>query len=133
MSQPTELGSTLFVEANSILKNATEKFGLPIGSISYDESFGVWNGHDIIFVQESDTSPSMDLIKLVLRYGLAPLKTEHLKNKIVDQFQKLYEYPIFPFKSLTRGVKDVGLSSITNITGLDLLEKNGVNILTSKY
>ncbi|POS84507.1 hypothetical protein EPUL_003868 [Erysiphe pulchra] len=124
--QPTELGSTLFVEANSILMNATNKFNLALGSIADDDSFGVWNGHDIVFVQESDTSPSWDRIKLILKYGLAPLKTENLKNKILGQFQKLYEYPFFPFKSLTSGVKDIGLSSITNITGSELLEKNDI-------
>lgn len=124
--QPTELGSTLFIDANSILKNATDNFNLNLDSIAYDDSFGVWNGHEIVFTQESDTSASWDRLKLILKYGLVPLKFENLKNRILDSFLKFYEYPIFPFSSLTNTVFDLGLNSTTSLTGAELLEKNNI-------
>ncbi len=51
-----ELGASIFVEVNKILKNATEEFGLQTQSRSSiedePEMLGIWNGEKFVFTQK---------------------------------------------------------------------------------
>lgn len=52
-----ELGASIFVEVNTILKNATDQFGLkPKGSESeHVETLGIWNGKEFVYTQKGDS------------------------------------------------------------------------------
>lgn len=46
----------------------------------------------------------------------------------VGKFQKLYETPFFPFRSLSDRALDLELIAVTSITGEQLLKANDVSI-----
>lgn len=53
--EPVELGASIFVEINTILKNASDNFGLGIKSRSSSdvtELLGIWDGDKFVFTQE---------------------------------------------------------------------------------
>lgn len=124
---PVELGASIFVEVNAILKNATEQFGL-----RREESFtekpevlGIWNGNEFVYTQKGDSWWSF--AKLFWKYGLAPYRTQKLMKGIVGKFQKLYQAPFFPFRSLSDRALDLELIPITGVTGEQLLKANNVS------
>lgn len=53
--EPVELGASIFVEVNEILKNATADFGLNTRARALDsesELLGIWNGDEFVFTQQ---------------------------------------------------------------------------------
>lgn len=88
-------------------------------------SLAVWDGRDFIVTQESEGG-WWDIAKLLWKYGLAPLRTRNLMKSTVGQFMEMYEAPIFPFKSLTQAVQDVGLLPATAVTGEQYMSANGI-------
>jgi prenylcysteine oxidase / farnesylcysteine lyase len=128
--EPIELGASIFVEVNTILKNATIEFGLntqphrPTGD--EPELLGIWNGEKFVYVQKEGGWAWWDTAKLLWKYGLAPIRTQHLMQSTVAKFMKLYEPPYFPFRSLSDRALDLGLISITGVTGNQLLTENNV-------
>lgn len=123
---PVELGASIFVEVNTILKNATQLFRLrPKESESeHEEILGIWNGQEFVYTQKGDSWWS--LAKLFWKYGLAPYRTQKLMKDTVGKFRRLYEYPFFPFRSLSDRASDLGLIPITSLTGEQLLAANNV-------
>ena len=47
-------------------------------------------------------------------------------KETVGRFRKLYEYPFFPFRSLSDRALDLDLTSVTSMTGEQLLAANNV-------
>ena len=47
-------------------------------------------------------------------------------KSVIAKFRKLYEYPYFPFRSLSDAALDLDLISVTAITGQQLLAANKV-------
>jgi prenylcysteine oxidase/farnesylcysteine lyase len=123
---PVELGASIFVEVNTILKNATDLFQLrPKESESEEaEILGIWNGKEFVYTQKGDSW--WNLAKLFWKYGLAPYRTQKLMKSTVGKFGKLYEYPFFPFRSLSDRALDLDLIPITSVTGEELLTANNV-------
>ena len=128
--EPVELGASIFVEVNTILKNATDNFGLrPREDIETGETetLGIWNGKTFVYKQKDSGWKYWDIAKLLWKYGLAPIRTQRLMQSTVGSFRKLYEFPFFPFRSLSDRVFDLGLTSVTSITGAQLLADNNVS------
>ena len=129
--EPVELGASIFVEVNAILKNATELFGLkPKGTREAnddEETLGIWNGQSFVFTQKSGGWRYWDIAKMLWKYGLAPIKTQNLMKSTVAKFLKLYEAPFFPFRSLSERVIDLGLVEVTSVTGEQFLTANNVS------
>jgi len=125
-SYPVELGASIFVEVNTILKNSTDRFGLkPRDSETEDiEILGIWNGKEFVYTQKGDSW--WNLAKLFWKYGLAPYRTQRLMKSVVGKFRKLYETPFFPFRSLSDRAQDLDLLSVTSVTGEQLLAANKV-------
>jgi prenylcysteine oxidase/farnesylcysteine lyase len=67
------------------------------------------------------------MAKLLWKYGFAPIRTQRLMQSTVGKFQKLYEFPFFPFRSLSSRAIDLDLTSVTSITGAQLLADNNVS------
>lgn len=125
-----ELGASIFVEVNTILKNATELFGLkPKESETEDaEILGIWNGKEFVYTQKGDSW--WNLAKLFWKYGLAPYRTNNLMKASVGKFRKLYDASFFPFRSLSDRALDLDLISVTSLTGEQFLAANNVRELS---
>jgi prenylcysteine oxidase/farnesylcysteine lyase len=129
-SQPVELGASIFVEVNTILKNSSELFGLKPRSDSDDvEILGIWNGKTFVYKQKDSGWYYWDIAKLFWKYGLAPYRTQKLMKSTVGKFRKLYEAPFFPFRSLSDRAFDLDLTPVTSATGQQLLAENNVSFI----
>ena len=126
---PVELGASIFVEVNEILKNSSELFNLkPRTSETEDaEILGIWNGEKFVYTQKDSGWYWFDIAKLIWKYGLAPIRTQRLMKSVVGKFRQLYLSPYFPFRSLSEAVTDLDLVSVTAITGEQLLTANNVS------
>jgi len=127
--EPVELGASIFVEANTILLNSSQAFGLkPKESTETGpELLGIWNGKEFVFKQKDSGWYYWDVTKLLWKYGLAPIRTQRLMRSTVANFRKLYEYPFFPFRSLSDRALDLDLTALTGVTGEQLLAANNVS------
>ena len=129
---PIELGASIFVKVNTILYSAAKEFDLSLKDSGADRPketphmLGVWDGESFRFVADEGSSYFWDIAKLLWKYGLAPIRMQMLMKKTVDTFIKMYEKPYFPFRSLSQTAFDLGLTSVTSITGSELLKQNGV-------
>ncbi|PVI06903.1 prenylcysteine oxidase-like protein 1 precursor [Periconia macrospinosa] len=128
-----ELGASIFVEVNHILVNASRDFGLRTATrMVHDDKgmadLGIWNGKEFVYTM-TDEGGWWDMAKLFWRYGYAPVKTNSLMKDTVGKFLNFYEKPLFPFKSLSKAVQDVGLIEVTGLTGEQFLKNKGVGDL----
>lgn len=125
--QPVELGGSIFVEVNHILKNATKLLGLHARDSETDdkEILGIWNGKDFVYTQKGNGW--WDLAKILWKYGYAPIRTRNLMKKTVGKFLQLYTPPFFPFRSLSDRAFDLGLTEVTAVTGEQFLAANNVS------
>ena len=129
---PIELGASIFVKVNRNLISAVKEFGLYADQAGIDtprvspDALGIWDGNQFKFVQEEGTSFWWDLTRLIWKYGLTPIRTHNLMKQTVDNFLKLYETPHFPFRSLSQASYDVGLASVTSLSGSMLLRQNDI-------
>lgn len=57
---------------------------------------------------------------------MSPYYAKKLVDKTVGMFLKLYEAPMFPFRSLTERIFELGLLPITGVTGEQFLADNKV-------
>ncbi|CZR57547.1 related to prenylcysteine lyase [Phialocephala subalpina] len=127
--EPVELGASIFVEVNTILKNSSEAFGLRPREQTEGgdkELLGIWNGKQFVFEQQDSGWYYWDIAKLLWKYGLAPIRTQRLMQSTVGKFRKLYEFPFFPFRTLSDRVFDLGLTEVTALTGEQLLKENNI-------
>ncbi|KAI9052568.1 hypothetical protein LZ554_003911 [Drepanopeziza brunnea f. sp. 'monogermtubi'] len=125
--ESVEVGASIFVDVNTILKNASALFGLTQrGDSNVPEVVGIWNGKSFVYTQQNTGWEYWDMAKLLWKYGLAPIRTERLVQSVVGRFRKLYEHPFFPFRSLSDRALDLDLASITSQTGAQLLAANNI-------
>ncbi|KAE8153951.1 Prenylcysteine lyase-domain-containing protein [Aspergillus avenaceus] len=128
---PVELGASIFVEINYNLMNASRELGLLVSSASHarpketDDSLGIWDGNEFVFVLQNTNW--WNLGKLLWRYGWAPIRTQSLMKKTVGKFLRLYEEPMFPFRSLTAAAAAVGLLDATSTPGSVFLTENNIS------
>ncbi|KAJ5094472.1 Prenylcysteine oxidase [Penicillium angulare] len=134
---PTELGASIFVEVNQNLMNASRTLGLNVRGAAYerpgetDDSIGIWDGSQFVFTLK-DSSSWWNIARLFWRYGLAPLYTQNLMKRVVGKFLKLYEEPLFPFRSLSEVAEAVGLLNVTASPGDAFLQANSISELFSR-
>ncbi|KAJ5552160.1 Prenylcysteine oxidase [Penicillium frequentans] len=129
---PIELGASIFVEVNQILMNASYDLGLFVLGADYarpkqtDDTIGIWDGSKFVFTVQ-DTSSWWNIAKLFWKYGLAPLRTQNLMKEIVGRFLRLYEEPMFPFRSLSEAAAAVNLVNVTASPGNAFLNANSIS------
>ena len=68
-----------------------------------------------------------DAARLWWRYGMSPYRALNLVKGVVGKFLRLYEEPLFPFRSLTERVSELELENILAVTGEQFLEQNKVS------
>ena len=133
---PVELGASIFVAVNHILANASRDFGLRAATRSVHDSaampdLGIWDGSQFVFTMAKEDG-WWDFAKLFWRYGYAPVKANSLMKETVGKFLDMYEAPVFPWKSLTQAVMEVGLVEATGVTGEQYLKHKGVGDLFAR-
>ena len=127
-----ELGASIFVEVNKILYNATRTFNLPLGVLREGDPgdvTAIWNGDEFVYQTTDGEGWWWDVGRLWWRYGLSPYYAVRLVKKVVGQFLKLYEEPMFPFRSLTQVVFELDLAKVTGLTGEQFLAENKVTLV----
>ncbi|MCJ1247708.1 hypothetical protein MMC30_004923 [Trapelia coarctata] len=129
-AEPVELGASIFVEVNRILVSAAREFGLitTTGDRPREspETLGVWDGEIFRFVQNEGGYMWWNIVKLIWKYGLAPIRTQRLTQQVVGNFLKMYDAPHFPFKSLSETSFGLGLAEVTSTTGSVYLAANSI-------
>lgn len=133
-SVPLELGASIFVGANYNLVNASSELNLTVTELEETakiakkdnvDVLGIFDGEKMLF--QYPEGKWWGLAKLILRYGpFAPYKAKKLTESTVGKFLNMYEAPVFPFKSLTQAVEDVGLLEAAGSTGDQYLKANGI-------
>ncbi|KAF3490926.1 prenylcysteine oxidase [Arthroderma uncinatum] len=132
-SLPIELGASIFVEANKNLMKAAKTFGLTIQGAGdgrpkeATDSVGVWDGTKFVFQQREGNYRWWNILQLLWRYGWAPMRTQDLMKSTIDKFLKLYQYPLFPWKSLSEAARSSGLIESTWATGAEFLKANHIS------
>ncbi|KIV96734.1 hypothetical protein PV10_00560 [Exophiala mesophila] len=136
---PVELGASIFVAINHILVNATRELNLTSSVKIYQAppeakyELGVWDGTSFVFtadVDDDDNSSARGwwgIVKLLWRYGLAPIRTRRAAQAAAATFSKFYEPPLFPFHSLQEVIEETGLIDYTSVTGTEALINAGVS------
>ena len=128
-SEPIEQGASIFVTVNHILYNATQRFGLPLGTMGTSEPgdvTAIWDGARFVYESAEGASWWRDAARMVWRYGSSPYYAVRLVKNTVGTFLKLYEEPWFPFRSLTQRVFELGLARVAGMTGEQFLAENKV-------
>lgn len=90
------------------------------------QTLGVWDGENFVFMQNDDGYEWWNNLKLLWKYGLSTIRTQRLVEDTMNKFLKMYEAPIFPFKSLGEAAIRAGLSASSK-TSAQLLEENGIH------
>jgi prenylcysteine oxidase/farnesylcysteine lyase len=117
--------------------NASRDLGLNVRSADHarpretDESIGIWDGREFVFTVKN-TSSWWNIGRLFWRYGLAPLRAQNLMKSIVGRFLRLYEEPLFPFRSLSEAAVAVELINATSSPGNAFLAANRISELFSR-
>ncbi|KAF9872835.1 prenylcysteine oxidase [Colletotrichum karsti] len=133
--EQVELGASIFIEANHILFNASQRFGLPLKEpeSGTDGFLGIWDGEQFVYTQDDNSWEWWNLAKLFWKYGLAPYKAQKLVQSTVATFLQLYEAPHFPFRSLTQRAFELDLLKATSVTGDQFLANNEIGELFSQH
>ncbi|KAL8819406.1 MAG: hypothetical protein Q9191_007743 [Dirinaria sp. TL-2023a] len=130
-SVPVELGASIFVNVNYNLVSAVERFNL--STVNYGgedldgltKGLGVWNGEKFVFIQSDASYDWWNTAKLLWRYGMSPIRTQRLMKDTVSKFLKMYETPIFPFKSIGETALELGLLA-PSMRSEQLLKENAI-------
>ncbi|KAI9746917.1 MAG: hypothetical protein M4579_007561, partial [Chaenotheca gracillima] len=137
--EPVEVGASIFVEANTNLFTAVKELNLETTAFmpkpqhddddkdSSTDRLGVWNGDSFVFTQDDSSSSWWNTVKILWKYGMAPIRTRNLRKSTVGKFVQMYEHPHFPFRSLSRVAFDLGLTAVTASTGEQYLTENGIS------
>ncbi|KAH7138128.1 prenylcysteine oxidase 1 [Dendryphion nanum] len=129
-ANPIELGGSIFVTVNQILVDAARQFNLSTSELEPPKpegapELGVWNGKEFVVVTSNEDG-WWGKARLLWRYGIAPIRTNNLMKATVAKFLKMYEEPLFPWKSLSEAVEEVGLTSVTSHTAEQYLKVNKI-------
>jgi len=135
LSQPVELGASIFVSVNHNLVHAVNTLNLSTTDDDEDgddgrQVLGIWNGKEFVYTQDlvaGRWKSWWNTAKLFYRYGvMEPYRTRNAMQETVRRFLQMYKDPVFPFRSLTDAVRAVDLETVVGVTGAEHLEKAGV-------
>jgi prenylcysteine oxidase/farnesylcysteine lyase len=83
-----ELGGSIFHSSNRYLVHFVEMLGLHQQPSDATETFGIWNGTS--FDLKSSPSALLTQLKMLLRYGLTPLRLQRVVKNMVKQLTQVY-------------------------------------------
>lgn len=129
VSEPVELGASIFIEANKILWDASQSFGLELRdpSSDVDRLTVIWDGDHFVYESASTSSWWWDVAKLLFKYKWSVYNAQKLTKSTVNTFLKLYDAPYFPFRSLSTRAFELDLARVTGVTGKQFLADSGIS------
>jgi len=95
----------------------------------FSADFAVYNGDEFVFTMpyiDNKKDAWWNNLKVLWRYGMAPIYTQRLMKSTVSKFLSFYAPPVFPFEDLTETVMNTGLLGATGVTGQQFLNANGI-------
>lgn len=129
-SRPFEIGASIFVSANKILRRATNEFNLTLNkfraSLNDDSQLkkvGLYDGSSI-FLEIDDSWKTY--VKLIWRYGRSPIQVEQLTKRFISEFLNNFYDKHFPFINLDTIMKISGFYAVTTITAELYFKEEGV-------
>ncbi|KAA8915342.1 hypothetical protein TRICI_002526 [Trichomonascus ciferrii] len=130
-----ELGASIFVDANHILRDSAKMFNLTVVTkeedkgLEDDKLLGVYNGHAMVFELEwPDHFWKKLTIQMARKFGvLSPYRANRLKSKAVNRFMKIYSDLYFPWSNLDFVVDAVGLREYVNLTAEEWFSERSVS------
>lgn len=129
ISEPVELGASIFIEANKILWEASQEFNLDLKDPSSDADrlTVIWDGDKFVYESASNLSWWWDVAKLLFKYKWSVYNAQKLTRSTVSTFLKLYDAPYFPFRSLSTRAFELDLARVTGVTGKQFLADSGIS------
>lgn len=129
VSEPVELGASIFIEANKILWDASQTFGLELKDPSSDADrlTVIWDGDKFVYESASNSYWWWDVAKLLYKYKWSVYNAQKLTKSTVNTFLKLYDAPYFPFRSLSTRAFELDLARVTGVTGKQFLADSGIS------
>ena len=129
--EPVELGASIFVNLNRNLVSAVNQFNL--STIDYGgedlngitKALGIWNGEEFVFIQSDASYSWWNNAKLLWKYGMSPIRTQRLMKDTVNRFLAMYDYPNFPFRSISETAFNLGLTA-PSMPSEQLLAENSI-------
>ncbi|XP_014219399.1 prenylcysteine oxidase-like [Copidosoma floridanum] len=88
-SNEYEAGGAIIHPRNKYMVDFVNQLGLEHTPPSF-ERFGIWNGDELVF--EESSWESITLVKLLYKYGMQPIHLYRYVDKILDDFQRIYEH-----------------------------------------
>ncbi|ODV70512.1 hypothetical protein HYPBUDRAFT_151805 [Hyphopichia burtonii NRRL Y-1933] len=121
-----ELGASVFVKANKILTNAVETFNLSTQKFGekVKGTVAIWNGDRVVLELGSSWWSN---IKLLIKYGLSPIRLVRLKNRFISKFLQSYYDGNFPFANLTDLTVESKFSEVTHLTAEEYLYEQEIS------
>ncbi|KAI8976748.1 Prenylcysteine lyase-domain-containing protein [Pilobolus umbonatus] len=126
-----EVGASIFVEANTHLMEAGDKFqlkrirpdeGLNHHPPSGRPGFGVWDGKEFVYVNNGGY---WDIVKTLWKYGWSPVKFNGIQKSLVKQFTEIYNMKE-GYSNMADIVRELGIEELLNTTAIDYLNKMGI-------
>lgn len=121
-----EVGASTFSRENRLLVSAMRELGLEEASLDvFAKDIGIWNGREFIFIQPWDPSRWWNRAKLISKYGWAPVRTEDLARKTINELYAQFDSDHSPIESLSKLASASGLEeSITSSAEVFLRRHN---------
>ncbi|XP_035418565.1 prenylcysteine oxidase 1 [Cygnus atratus] len=109
-----EAGGSVLHPLNLHMKHFVKELGLPAAPVS-DSLVGIYNGEEFVF--EESSWYIVNVLKLLWRYGLNPLRMYMWVEGILDKFMRIYRYQThdYTFSSNERLLHALGGNDFTGM------------------
>ncbi|KAG9301487.1 hypothetical protein G9A89_008339 [Geosiphon pyriformis] len=104
-----EVGASIFIDANLHLFNSAKRFGLEFTKFGGEfpgARVGIWDGEQLVF--EESSYSYWDMVKILWKYGWAPLKVRNMVKATITKFMKIYQFED-PFTCIESAVDQLDL------------------------
>ncbi len=125
--EQVELGASIFLPINRYLVSFVTLLGLHPRQTNKTTTFGIWNGTS--FDLKSPHSSILARVKMMLRYGLAPLHLQRLVKDSLKHWLTIYERQDlgWGFETSEELLKAMDLYPLTQQSSYDFFRTNGIS------
>ncbi|CAG8586743.1 638_t:CDS:2 [Paraglomus occultum] len=103
-----EVGASIFIDVNYHMTNASKEFGFKFRKPPADMRVGIWDGEQFVF--EESKWYYVNVLKILWKYGLAPMRVKNMTRDKVRRFLSVYNYPS-PFTDIRSLSHALGLGN----------------------
>eukprot|EP01134_Creolimax_fragrantissima_P003817 CFRG3817T1 len=125
-----EIGGSIFHEKNLHMMGWCDEFGLTKKKASSTDggkpgTVGVWDGEMKRFQFKTSEFKIVTMIKVLWRYGLSPIRMNHLVAAAADLFSKFYSS--VPWSTVPDGLEATGLTSYVATIAQEWLKSKSIS------